>query len=403
MRKARVVAEKGVAASYHCTTRVVERRCAFGQEEKEKFLEFLRDYEEFCGVQLLSFCVMSNHLHVLVHIPAPPIQMPDDAELVRLAARADVSYGAARLERDLATLRRANDIEGLEKLRKTFLCRMWNISKFMQAVKQRFTQWFNALHDRKGTLWEGRFKSVLVEDSERSLATMAAYIDLNPVRAGMVEDPAEYRWSGYGESVHGGALAQAGLKKVVMGYLASVQPDETPEQGTERMLARYRMYLFSHGADHHPAEPTPMGADSQNGDGGNTASNWPSENSQSGLTGKDSSRQSQQPVQNSDSGCIGQSRRSAGRKGIGRDRVDEVMRTGGRLDFSESIRCRNRYLTEGCVVGSREFVNRMFDRYRGHFGIRRKTGAREMPEVTLPEMTVIQKLRKPVIFSSSDE
>jgi REP element-mobilizing transposase RayT len=380
MRKARVVAEKGVAASYHCTTRVVERRCAFGEEEKEKFLEFLRDYEEFCGVQLLSFSVMSNHLHVLVHIPAPPTQMPDDAELVRLAARADVSYGAARLERDLAALRRANDIEGLEKLRKTFLCRMWDVSKFMQAVKQRFTQWFNALHDRKGTLWEGRFKSVLVEDSERPLATMAAYIDLNPVRAGMVEDPAEYRWSGYGEAVHGGALAQAGLKKVAMGYLASVQPGETPEQETERMLARYRMYLFSHGADHHPVEPTPMGADSQNGDGGNNGNNWSGEK-----------------VGTSKSGWNG------GRRGIAPSRVDEVMRTGGRLDFSESIRCRNRYLTDGCVVGSREFVNRMFKKYRGHFGRHRKMGAREMPEVTFPEMTVIQNLRKPVIFSSSDE
>jgi hypothetical protein len=45
----------------------------------------------------------------------------------------------------------------------------------------------------------------------------------------------------------------------------------------------------------------------------------------------------------------------------------------------------------------------MFKKYRGHFGRHRKMGAREMPEVTFPEMTVIQKLRKPVIFSSSDE
>jgi hypothetical protein len=52
-----------------------------------------------------------------------------------------------------------------------------------------------------GTLWEGRFKSVLVEGTGQTLSTMAAYIDLNPVRAGIVKDPADYRWSGYAEAV----------------------------------------------------------------------------------------------------------------------------------------------------------------------------------------------------------
>jgi hypothetical protein len=59
-----------------------------------------------------------------------------------------------------------------------------------------------------------RFKSVLVEDGE-ALRTMAAYIDLNPVRAGMVKDPKDYRWCGYGEAMGGGTAARLELCQVV--------------------------------------------------------------------------------------------------------------------------------------------------------------------------------------------
>lgn len=60
----------------------------------------------------------------------------------------------------------------------------------------RFTQWFNRTHARKGTLWEERFESVLVEGAGTALMTMAAYIEPNPVRAGLVSDPKDFRWCG---------------------------------------------------------------------------------------------------------------------------------------------------------------------------------------------------------------
>ena len=62
----------------------------------------------------------------------------------------------------------------------------------MKGLLIRFTRWFNRVHERTGTLWEKRFKSVIVE-SGTAARTMAAYIDLNPVRAGMLKDPADYR------------------------------------------------------------------------------------------------------------------------------------------------------------------------------------------------------------------
>jgi len=65
--------------------------------------------------------------------------------------------------------------------RERIMARMWDISAFMKLLNQRFTKWFNGQRKRKGTLWEERFKSVLIEGGE-GYATMAAFIDQNPVR-----------------------------------------------------------------------------------------------------------------------------------------------------------------------------------------------------------------------------
>ncbi len=80
---------------------------------------------------------------------------------------------------------------------------MHSLSEFMKTLLQRFARWFNRVHERSGTLWEQRYKSVIVE-SGIAARTMAACIELNPVRAGMVKDPADYRWSSYGEAIGGG-------------------------------------------------------------------------------------------------------------------------------------------------------------------------------------------------------
>ena len=70
------------------------------------------------------------------------------------------------------------------------------MSKFMQSVGRAYVKWFNERWGRSGTLWEGRFRSGLVQ-TERHFMTCMAYIDLNPVRAGMVNRPADYPWSSH--------------------------------------------------------------------------------------------------------------------------------------------------------------------------------------------------------------
>jgi putative transposase len=68
--------------------------------------------------------------------------------------------------------------------------------KVMQYIDRYYVQYFNDQYQRTGTLWEGRYKATLL-DSENYLLTCSRYIELNPVRAGMVNDPAEYPWSSY--------------------------------------------------------------------------------------------------------------------------------------------------------------------------------------------------------------
>ncbi len=91
----------------------------------------------------------------------------------------------------------------LAAIHKRFTYRMQDLGEFMKGLLQRFTQWFNRAHTRTGTLWEDRFKNVIVEDGVAA-RTISAYIDLNPVRAGMLKDQADYRWSSYGEALGGG-------------------------------------------------------------------------------------------------------------------------------------------------------------------------------------------------------
>nr|MBI1231043.1 hypothetical protein [Cytophagales bacterium] len=91
--------------------------------------------------------------------------------------------------------------------------------------------------DRKGTLWEERFRSTLVEGQENALMNTAAYIELNPVRAGIVRDPKDYIWCSYNEAVAGGARAREGVIR-----LASAQgPDLTWRQA----MTQYRAFFVS--------------------------------------------------------------------------------------------------------------------------------------------------------------
>lgn len=195
---------------YHCMTRAVNGERLFHDREKEILRKIIWQVADFSGVEVLTYCVLSNHFHVLIRVMGD--QVVSDAELMRrfrVLCPKPTKYqteSAEVMESQLC----AGGVEA-DAIRRKLLARMSDVSEFMKAVKQRFSVWYNRSHQRYGTLWAERFKSVLVEGKGNPLQTMAAYIDLNPVRAGLVADPKDYRFCGYAEAVAGVPEAKRGM------------------------------------------------------------------------------------------------------------------------------------------------------------------------------------------------
>ncbi len=181
--------------------------------EKQVFRKILRQCEIFYGIRVLTYCIMSNHFHILVEVTEPK-ELTEDDVLSRVAALYPLKF-VIGLRKDLDAFRDAGFSDLAQKRLDSFTRRMWNLSNFMKSLKQRFSTFYNRNNSRKGTLWEERFRSIIVEGEERALLTMALYIDLNPIRAGIAIDPADYRFSGYGEAVCGGESARSGLSSLL--------------------------------------------------------------------------------------------------------------------------------------------------------------------------------------------
>ena len=252
---------------YHCISRVVDRRLVLGDTEKEHFCRLLRSYAHFCGLQILTFCVMGNHFHLLIEVPRRPESPPEDEELLERIA-AIHSPHQTRIIRDL--LAKAPPMDR-EAIRERFWRRMGDISQFLKELKQRFSQWHNRRQGRRGTLWEERIKSVLIGADGPALSTIAAYIDLNPLRAGLVSNPASYRWSGYGE-------AMSGLSRALDGYRRLVAVREGSTLGPSEALKRYREGLFDYAERRGITPIFRRGWKPADVDGGDSSSQKPSSN-----------------------------------------------------------------------------------------------------------------------------
>ena len=230
MRSARIKAEG--AGYYHCMSRIIERRMILQEKEKEWLLTLMSNLAAFGGLQLVSFAIMTNHLHVLIHVPER--QDVSDKELLKRLRLIYTGREVDMIDKQLQDCRLGKNDDGAEILKKRFTYRMYDISEFFKALKQQFSQYYNTRENRCGPLWDQRFKSILVEGSEDALLTIAAYIDLNPVRAGMVQDPKDYRYSSYG-----GAHLRFGASQVVhFGFLVLFGGGRVPERIREARMDR---------------------------------------------------------------------------------------------------------------------------------------------------------------------
>jgi hypothetical protein len=214
-------------------SRLCEGVAFFDDTEKEALVLVLRRLARFCGLKLLTYCVMGNHFHALIRVPDRQEWLKQfDGELgeSRLLTHLRTLYSKAFVELLSAQLARWRQ-DGREDLATACLtgikARFCDISIFGKELKVRFARWYNKRHSRRGVLWMGRFQSVLVEgrqsaipgDALDALQVMAAYIDLNPVRAGLVASADAYRWSGWGAAFAEDKAAIEGLCEVVGGEI----------------------------------------------------------------------------------------------------------------------------------------------------------------------------------------
>ena len=322
MRLPRLKASQDQSAVYHCISRVVGGEFLLDDLGKEQLARLLLKLAAFCGIELITYCMMGNHFHLLIRVPSR--QELSDAELLQ---RLEDFYG----KRGALTVLAREGIEsrdGIDAvLRQSLLERMGDVSAFMKEFKQRFSRWYNRQSGRFGTLWAERFKSVLVEDTPGAVRMVAAYIDLNPVRAGLVQDPKDYRFCGYAKALAGNEVLRKGL-------MSCLKPGEWSEAAAE-----YRRSLF----------------------------------------------------------VTAESSRRSDKVALDRETILAELKRGGELSLGQMLRLRVRHLTDGVVLGSREFVNEVFIQHREKFGSRRKDGARRIRGAPLPGISVLRDLRVRVV------
>ena len=322
MRTPRILGEPSRETNYyHAMSRIIERRFVFKNPlVKAKLRQIIFNQAAMSGVRVLTYTIMSNHFHLLLAVDQPEEnrkKLDDEAILTRL------SYVTRKepmmeIRQTLQHLKQHSPEGAYLEYRQRLLARMYDLSVFMKEVKQRFSQWFNRRQRRRGPVWEDRFKSVLVEGEEHLLTAMAAYIDLNAVRAGIVGDPKEYRWCGYAEAVAGNVALRSGLQEAC---------GSVPGSDWSSFHADYRMRLVGTGEEHDElAALRPGGKKAQ--------------------------------------------------AGLRRELVGKVMRAEGQLGWPTLLRCRIRYFTDGKVIGRRAFLEEVFARNRERMGVKREMGAR---------------------------
>ena len=326
----RIKPEKG-SVCYHVMSRTVNGEFLFGKTEKEAFRRMMWRMAQFSGVEIFTYVLMDNHFHILLKVPDKAKWLGKFETKVgestgtgeeRLLTHLSSVYSKAflqQLRNELKSFRERGMNEAAEKVLQRFKDRFCDVSLFVKELKERFSRWFNKQNARRGTLWMDRFKSVCV-DGEAALATMAAYIDLNPVRAGIVEDPMLYEWSGYGEAAGGSKRARRGLCKAL----------NLPQDSWEgRGLARYRLFLFDEGF-----------------------------------------------AVESESSSLGRGKRT--RKGIKLEARVEVIDQEGEFTPREALRKRVASFTTGVAIGGEDFVKGVAARYKEALGRKKARSPRSV-------------------------
>jgi REP element-mobilizing transposase RayT len=254
-----------------------------GDIEKDFMLDLIKRYSALYFVEILGICIMGNHFHILVKT-LPEYKFSDQD----IKKRYVDFYGDGRVFTDglIPSLR----------------AKLSSLSEFVREIKVGFARYYNRRHNRRGYFWGDRFKSVIVDKGE-TLINCLAYIDLNPLRAGIVSRPEDYRWNSLGYHVQTNnrdsfLSTDFGLK-------------EFNVKSEKERIRSYRRYVYEAGAVNRPEK---------------------------GKT-----------------------------KVIGDRILEKERNRKFELSRNDRFRYRTRYFTDSGVIGSKEFVSKTYMRFKHHF------------------------------------
>ena len=212
---------KGEPAVYHVMTRTALDGYVLGNVEKEYLFKLIQKLSSIYFTGLLGYCIMGYHFYLLARMNQE--ENYSDEEIIH---RFQLYYGEG--------LKKDPSKGQLPSLR----AKWENLSEYIKEIKQQFSRYYNKRYNRRGFFWAERFKSIIVDNGE-TLINCLAYIDLNPVRAGLVERPEDYRWCSLGYHL------QTNNKNDLLSLDFGLR--EFGVKGAALRLAHYRAYVHDKG------------------------------------------------------------------------------------------------------------------------------------------------------------
>ncbi len=185
-------------AWYHCVSRCVRRAflCGHDHHSGQSFehrrgwiATRIKELAHIFAIDVAAYAVMSNHYHVVLHIDSARAQAWSTEEVLQRWTQ--LFTGPLLVRRYLSSAHAAmgeSELEKVHEMAETFRARLFDLSWYMRVLNESLARQANAEDDCTGRFWEGRFKSQALLDEQALLAAMA-YVDLNPVRAGMADSP----------------------------------------------------------------------------------------------------------------------------------------------------------------------------------------------------------------------
>ncbi|MDD7983555.1 transposase [Lentisphaera marina] len=184
MRLARLKPVSGTY--YHVMNRIAGEKnfYPFDHKEKQMFIDLMNKYLKLYKIELLSYCIMSNHFHLVLYSPGR-------ISTEEIKNRWQDFYGHSKGHYHPEPLWES------PKTIEQWGQRLSDVSDFMKVLQQSFTAWYNRTHNRRGHFWADRFKSVILGGGN-SLLRCIKYVELNPLRADILDENNNYIYSSYG-------------------------------------------------------------------------------------------------------------------------------------------------------------------------------------------------------------